>query len=138
MSGVPEAGSRRDFLNDLWRWAGWALALLFPAVVYRILRASSGPRETVLEAAAVARAISDGGAATAGLYVKGPAEAPRALSLTCTHLGCRVTPVSSDGFACPCHGSRFDSDGNLVNGPARSPLHRVRLERRGSSWVAVL
>lgn len=44
-----------------------------------------------------------------------------AISLTCTHLGCTVG-VAETGFACPCHGSRFDQDGNVTGGPAPKPL----------------
>jgi cytochrome b6-f complex iron-sulfur subunit len=50
-----------------------------------------------------------------------------ALSLTCPHLGCQVNP-EVDGFACPCHGSRFDPNGDLVRGPAKEPLRRLRVE----------
>ena len=44
-----------------------------------------------------------------------------AISTTCTHLGCIVAP-SMTGFACPCHGSQFDVDGNVTGGPAPKPL----------------
>ncbi|MGE5139593.1 MAG: ubiquinol-cytochrome c reductase iron-sulfur subunit [Rudaea sp.] len=47
-----------------------------------------------------------------------------ALLATCTHLGC--TPrLEADGFACPCHGSRFARSGAVINGPATRPLDRV-------------
>ncbi len=52
-----------------------------------------------------------------------------ALDLTCTHLGCTVK-ATPQGFACPCHGSRFGSGGNVVRGPAPRPLKRLGLERR--------
>ena len=44
-----------------------------------------------------------------------------AISAVCTHLGCIVKNLA-DGFACPCHGSRFDSQGRVVGGPAPRPL----------------
>jgi Rieske Fe-S protein len=44
-----------------------------------------------------------------------------ALSSICTHQGCQVSPNGSD-FLCPCHQSEFDLNGNVVRGPARSPL----------------
>jgi cytochrome b6-f complex iron-sulfur subunit len=44
-----------------------------------------------------------------------------ALSLVCPHLGCTVENRES-GFACPCHGSRFGADGQLLRGPATKPL----------------
>jgi cytochrome b6-f complex iron-sulfur subunit len=45
-----------------------------------------------------------------------------AVSLVCPHLGCIVN-VTTDGFACPCHGSRFLPDGSLRSGPASHPLN---------------
>lgn len=44
-----------------------------------------------------------------------------AISTTCTHLGCIIAP-SATGFQCPCHGSRFDVDGNVTGGPAPKAL----------------
>lgn len=52
----------------------------------------------------------------------------RALSLTCTHLGCEVKPTES-GFACPCHGSLYDPDGKVLRGPAGQPLHAGKIEQ---------
>ena len=50
-----------------------------------------------------------------------------ALSLVCTHLGCNVEK-DSDGFTCPCHGSRYDADGNVTHAPAAKPLRSLRVE----------
>jgi cytochrome b6-f complex iron-sulfur subunit len=56
-------------------------------------------------------------------YVIGAAGGIYALSAVCTHLGC-ITRFRSDerAIACPCHGSRFDLEGNVVHGPAPRPL----------------
>jgi Rieske Fe-S protein len=51
-----------------------------------------------------------------------------ALDLTCTHLGCTVK-ATPRGFSCPCHGSRFGSEGQVLQGPATRPLRRVGLRR---------
>jgi cytochrome b6-f complex iron-sulfur subunit len=51
-----------------------------------------------------------------------------AISLVCTHLGCTVGQ-SADGFACPCHGSRFNSQGTVVKGPANKNLRPLRVEQ---------
>jgi nitrite reductase/ring-hydroxylating ferredoxin subunit len=39
------------------------------------------------------------------------------MSLVCTHLGCIVQKTET-GFDCPCHGSKFGPQGELVAGPA--------------------
>jgi cytochrome b6-f complex iron-sulfur subunit len=59
-----------------------------------------------------------------------------AISTTCTHLGCIVAPAPT-GYACPCHGSHFDVDGNVVGGPAPKPLawYQVTLTPNGELEV---
>lgn len=49
-----------------------------------------------------------------------------AISTTCTHLGC-IVGLADTGFACPCHGSRFDQDGTVTGGPAPKPLPWFKL-----------
>ncbi len=56
------------------------------------------------------------------LFVFNGAEGFYAISSVCTHLGCNVRYVAGDGFACPCHGSKFDPNGGVVAGPAPRPL----------------
>jgi cytochrome b6-f complex iron-sulfur subunit len=51
-----------------------------------------------------------------------------AYSLLCTHVCCEVSYESSTGgFFCPCHGSEFNSEGQVTRGPAGSPLPSVTL-----------
>jgi Rieske Fe-S protein len=45
-----------------------------------------------------------------------------AMTITCTHEGCDVAPSTGTTLFCGCHGSRFDENGNVLNGPASSPL----------------
>lgn len=48
---------------------------------------------------------------------------PWAISRICTHLGCRVNYSSGEEvLVCPCHGSRFHTDGKLLKGPADKDL----------------
>jgi cytochrome b6-f complex iron-sulfur subunit len=50
-----------------------------------------------------------------------------ALSLTCPHLGCTVE-AKPDEFVCPCHGSRYDKEGQLLEGPSTKGLKSLRVE----------
>ena len=46
-----------------------------------------------------------------------------AVPLKCTHMGCRLTWNPEERtWDCPCHGSRFDCQGRLLDGPARKDL----------------
>jgi cytochrome b6-f complex iron-sulfur subunit len=59
-----------------------------------------------------------------------------ALSLICTHVCCQCSYVaSSKVIYCPCHGSVFDLAGNVMRGPAGSPLPTIRLQVDGSGNV---
>ena len=54
-----------------------------------------------------------------------------AVSRKCTHLGCTLHYVEKDDLLeCPCHQSRFSSDGRLLNGPAKAPLKTYPVEKR--------
>lgn len=51
-----------------------------------------------------------------------------AVSLRCTHLGCLLRFNGAErSWDCPCHGSRFDIDGAVLEGPATNPLERKQI-----------
>ncbi|NWF89599.1 MAG: ubiquinol-cytochrome c reductase iron-sulfur subunit [Ignavibacteriaceae bacterium] len=53
-------------------------------------------------------------------------------SAKCSHLGCTIKNNIGDELICPCHGSRFDIIGNVLNGPAQKPLQQLNFKKNKS------
>ena len=65
-----------------------------------------------------------------GIYLIHAKEGFFSLSAVCTHLGCLTAWKPELGIiACPCHGSKFNRDGEKIEGPAPKPLPWLR------TWV---
>ncbi len=126
----PERVSRRDFLKLAWGAAG-TLALLEAggvALTFLSPRVAEGEFGSVFTAGAVEDFPP--GSVTAfnnGRFYLVRMEDGGFLALyrKCTHLGCAVPWDQAVGqFVCPCHGSVFETDGQVLNPPAPRPLDR--------------
>ncbi len=61
-----------------------------------------------------------------------------ALSAICTHLGCTPRWVNEEGlFKCPCHGSNFNINGDVIAGPAPSALWRFSIGLSENGQVVI-
>lgn len=60
-----------------------------------------------------------------------------ALWQRCTHLGCAIPWVETENqFHCPCHGSLFNTVGEVTGGPAPRPMDYFPvIVRSGEVWV---
>jgi len=58
------------------------------------------------------------------LVVRNDATTVSAFTATCTHQQCTVTGFTEGVFQCPCHGSRYNTGGMVVRGPATQNLRR--------------
>ena len=71
-----------------------------------------------------------GGAAlvesTAGVFLvaRTGESAFSAVDAVCTHEGCTITGADGDAYVCPCHGSRYNRSGQVLQGPASASLRR--------------
>ena len=60
-----------------------------------------------------------------GIYKKENGEVT-IIDPVCTHAGCIVQWNDSEkSWDCPCHGARFNCQGEVLTGPARKPLERI-------------
>ena len=83
------------------------------------------PRETLF-------AIQNGTAAVVkvegekvGVY-KTPDGGAYCVTVRCPHLGCRLEWNPAElSWDCPCHGSRFDYTGKLLNDPAQTGIEKA-------------
>ncbi|PWT87728.1 MAG: hypothetical protein C5B54_11840 [Acidobacteria bacterium] len=54
----------------------------------------------------------------------------------CTHLGCAVSwNESNRRFDCPCHGGKYDENGNRIAGPPPRPLDRYETQVAGNALM---
>lgn len=68
----------------------------------------------------------------AGVY-KDANNAFHVVDTTCTHMGCEVQWNDAEhSWDCPCHGSRFTVDGQIVEGPAMKPLESLNMDEKGA------
>jgi len=124
------APSRREFLYYIW---GASMALLLGQtsaglIWFAFPRFKEGefggtfafnPEE--LPAAGAAPVTVPSGR----FHITHNADGMRALYQVCTHLGCLPKWVPTNfRFECPCHGSKFQLNGNWIEGPAPRNLDR--------------
>lgn len=123
---VKSETSRRDFLNDVAAGALGIAGLGAMVVTYRFLSPNA-----LFEPSTTFRAgnpdLYPVNSVTFNqdqqVYIVRIQDGFYAVSAVCTHLGC-ITQWKPDAnmIECPCHGSKFKSDGKKVEGPAPRSL----------------
>lgn len=121
MENIPQ--SRRRFITTLALLCG-SLGLL-----WRYLTPPVAAHRRVVARVPLAEVPAEGALVLAQerIALLREGDALYALGLVCTHLGCTVT-VTANGLSCPCHGSRFDRRGVVLQGPADRPLPSLKIE----------
>jgi thiosulfate dehydrogenase [quinone] large subunit len=93
-----------------------------------------GPTSAV--AVGGAASFTDPSSGVAAFVVQPTAGRFVAFDAACTHQGCPVRYAGSK-FECPCHGAQFDSaTGEVLQGPASSPLRKIGLTVSGGTLYA--
>ena len=61
-----------------------------------------------------------------------------ALSKICTHQGCTVSYSNTEQkIVCPCHGSKYSTNGSVLNGPATASLKKYTVTVSGNTLKIV-
>ena len=134
--------SRREFLLKA-GWAcfyvflgGWVLSnlrYLFPNVLYEASLTFKAGRP-----AEYALGVSDRWKKAHRAWIIRTRDGFYAVWSRCTHLGCTPNWFDAEArFKCPCHGSNFNINGDVLAGPAPKPLWRcaIRLAEDGQLVV---
>ncbi|GAB4521252.1 MAG: hypothetical protein OHK0046_32410 [Anaerolineae bacterium] len=124
------APSRREFLYYIW---GASVVMLLGEVTAGIIWFAL-PRFKEGEFGGVFRLASDAVPEAGSAPVNEPAgrfwisntqNGFMTLYAVCTHLGCLPKWVEANNrFECPCHGSKFEANGDYIEGPAPRGLDR--------------
>jgi cytochrome b6-f complex iron-sulfur subunit len=118
---------RRTFLTGVIKWTA---ALISAALFYpltRFLDFTVKPKPRYIKVAAPLPVSGFHAERDFILFVD--QGVPRAISRTCTHLGCRVNFLEDKQIIeCPCHRSRFTAEGKLISGPAKKDLPTFAVE----------
>ena len=115
--------SRRRFVGVVLAAAG-ALFLLLTGRIVRRGRVLRRRRTVVLPAS-----LPEGISFHDGVLAVRHGERLTLLAARCTHLGCTLEAAGDGTIRCPCHGSRFDERGRVLQGPATQPLERLSWHR---------
>lgn len=117
----PQEISRRRFVL---KYVRWTLVITSAALFYPLLRFSGYTVKPKPRHITVHKVIPGGSTHTDHDFILFMLEeGPVAVSRRCTHLGCRVNYRQELGaIECPCHQSRFTTQGIRVAGPAKQDL----------------
>ena len=104
---------------------------------------SSGNREKIINAGPASQYLADGVYARyrdLGFFLVRRGANLFALSSICTHRKCKLDAEPDKTFYCPCHGSTFDADGKVTEGPARRdlPAYEISTDESGNLLVKIL
>ena len=127
VDGGHKKENRRTFLNDLFKWSGVLVSIFLLYPLFRFLGFTIKPKPRYVKVAAPLPISGFHADRDFILFVDNGV--PKAISRTCTHLGCRVNFLEDKQIIeCPCHQSRFTAEGKLISGPAKKDLAQFGVE----------
>lgn len=131
--------------RNLFTLAGWgallayfatsaiaSLRFMFPNIVYeRSLKVKLGQ---ISDYAIGSTTFND----SERVFIIRNQEGIKTISAICTHLGCTVNwSEKNNRFECPCHGSKFNTEGKVVSGPAPKALDWLEVKASPNKRLVV-
>jgi Rieske Fe-S protein len=127
---VDDSVGRRQFLSSWWSWLKLVAGLVLCYPLLRFVRFNVPPKPRFIK---VEKKILVGDVhldPEFALFVSD--KGAWAISRTCTHLGCRLNYSEKDKLLiCPCHQSKFSTQGKRLDGPAQRDLPVFKVEALG-------
>jgi nitrite reductase/ring-hydroxylating ferredoxin subunit len=134
-----EPMARRDFLGKAALSSAASAMFLAALGIARLPRAAVLPSPSKKFRVTLPASMAEGAAFIPpgrSVAIVRDAEGLYAISTVCTHLGC-IVKRTQEGFECPCHGSRFGGDGQVVRGPAPKALSWLALQDTGGGTIMI-
>lgn len=143
---TQEELGRRQFIVNVCRWIGWGgmsaflggfglttVKFLFPNVLYEPPTSfkAGKPDEYSL-------GVSEKWKDKFRVWVVRTDKGFYVFEARCTHLGCTPNWFGVENrFKCPCHGSNYNPQGDVVAGPAPEPLRRVEITLAADGQILI-
>jgi cytochrome b6-f complex iron-sulfur subunit len=144
--GVSQLVTRRRWIDIFLgsSFVAWMGAVIYPVLNYLTPLRDGGGGNKMTLTDAQKQELSGNGFLIARigtdrvLLLKDKEQKLRALSAKCTHEGCTVQFVPSDGIVwCACHNGKFAMDGRVISGPPPRPLAAYTVEGDLKGTVSV-
>ena len=116
--------SRREFFKKFFISLSLPLAWIWYSTVRRLNEVSAKSKKTVID-----DSIPIGITFHESFIIIKQNSSIKIFSSKCSHLGCRIISAERNELVCPCHGSRYNANGDVVKGPAQNSLQLLNFKK---------
>jgi len=122
--------SRREFFKKFFISLSLPLAWIWHSTARRSNEVSANSKKTVIDGD-----ISNGVTFHESFIIIKQNSSIKVFSSKCSHLGCRIIVTEQNELVCPCHGSRYNFNGDVVKGPAQNSLKQLEFKKDNNKII---
>lgn len=104
--------TRKEFLNKAWG------LIALPYILFLVLMTRKHRQVSVPHQLKISADLREGISFFGKVICVKAGDELTIFSSRCTHLGCTINNSENNMLVCPCHGSQFDLEGKVKQGPA--------------------